>query len=111
MKQNPKVVNITSHSMGGNASFEWDEQSPNKIFNNVTYGAPMVSYAPLTGKEDDNLRHETKYDPVSILDREAHTIDSDSPIDMFGNHGYSSGFESGHAQNTYLSDGGQILIN
>ena len=111
MKTNPQVVNITSHSMGSNASFEWDKQNPNIIKNNVTYGAPMVSYAPLTGKEDDNLRYRTKYDPVSILDREAHTIDSDNPIDMFGNHSYSSGFESGYAQNTKLSDESQILIN
>ena len=97
--------------MGSNASFEWGKQNPNIIKNNVTHGAPMVSYEPLTEKEDDNLRYRTKYDPVSILDREAHTIDSDNPIDMFGNHSYSSGFESGYAQNTKLSDGSQILIN
>ena len=31
MKTNPQVVNITSHSMGSNASFEWDKQNPNII--------------------------------------------------------------------------------
>ena len=61
--------------------------------------------------KNDNLRYRTKYDPASATDREAHTIDSDNPIDMFGNHGYSNGFESGCAQNTKLSDGGQMLLN
>ena len=97
--------------MGSTASYEWDKQNSGRIKNNVTYGAPFVSYAPLTGKEDDNQRYRTKYDPVSILDREAHTIDSDDPVDIQGNHSYSSGFETGYAQNTYLSDGRQILIN
>ena len=111
MKTNPQVVNITSHSMGSVASYEWDRQNPNQIKNNVTYGAPFVSQRYVTGREDDNQRYRTKYDPVSILDREAHTIDSDNPIDMFGNHSYSSGLESGYPQNTKLSDGGEMLIN
>ena len=111
MKTNPQVVNITSHSMGSAASYEWDKQNPYQIKNNVTYGAPFVSQRYVTGREDDNQRYRTKYDPVSILDREAHAIDSDNPVDVQGNHSYSSGFETGYSQNTYLNDGRQILIN
>ena len=97
--------------MGSNASYEWDKQNPGRVKNNVAYGAPFVSQRYITGREDENQRYRTKYDPVSVLDREAHTIDSDNPIDMFGNHSYSSGFESGYAQNTKLTDGSQILSN
>ena len=111
VKKNPQVQNITSHSMGSNVSYEWDKQNPNQIKNNVTYGAPMISQRYITGREDENQRFRTKYDPISFLNREAHTIDSDNPIDMFGNHSYSSGFESGYSQNTKLSDGSEILIN
>ena len=110
MKTNPQVVNITSHSMGSVASYEYDKQNPNQIKNNVTYGAPFVSQRYVTGREDDNQRYRTKYDPVSILDREAHTTDSDNPIDVYGNHSYSNGFDSGYSQNTKLSDGGGILL-
>jgi hypothetical protein len=83
LKANPQVKNLIGHSLGSAVSDELSKRNEAKQLNTTLYGSPFVDF---TGKQSDN-RYRHKFDPVSILDRKAKTVDLGlvSPLEA---HGY-----------------------
>ena len=86
-KANPQVKNLIGHSLGSAVSDELLKAHPDKNLEiKAIYGSPFVDF---TGKQSDN-RYRHKFDPVSILDRKAKTVDLGlvSPLTAHGYSGY-----------------------
>ena len=104
MSKNPNTDTLISHSLGSSASLEYGKDKPN--IKNITYGAPVLDL----NSNQNATRYRQSGDLISSLDRGANTIETTKPFDALHNHSYSTDFD-GITQNTYLSDGQQILIN
>ena len=85
LKANPQVKNLIGHSYGSAVSDELSKRNEAKQLKTTMCGSPFVDF---TGKQSDN-RYRHKFDPVSILDRKAKTVDLGlvSPLEA---HGYSN---------------------
>ena len=104
LQKNQGINELIGHSLAGSVILEKQQQDPS--YTTYTYGAPVISF----GDEGfDTNRYRTKYDYVSIFDRNAKRLDSDEPFDILGNHSYEG--VSGVTKNTELSDGTEILIS
>ena len=69
LKQNPQINHVVGHSLGGSVSLELQKNYANQIKTSRTYGAPVAAL-PFEG---DVQRYRHYADPVSLLDRSAHS--------------------------------------
>lgn len=103
LQKNQGINELVGHSLAGSVILEKQQQYP--TYTTYTYGAPVISF----GDEGDVNRYRTKYEYLSIFDRNAKMLDSNQPFNLPENHSYEG--LSGVTANTQLSDGTEILIN
>ena len=82
LKANPQINKLIGHSIGGSVSLELEKNNPDKTFEVRTYGAPVWS------SEKSGNRYRAAWDPISIFDSGATTINGTS----FNPHSYENGF-------------------
>ena len=89
------IEQVIGHSLGGAITLHLNKDYDNK-FKTRVYASPTVSFEK-ADREGQNLRIRGKYDPISVLDRGAITIDKGT-IEPFTNH-FMEGFKDvGHQE-------------
>ena len=72
LKDNPQVTQLVGHSLASSVSDELRKQHPGKKLElKALYGSPFIDWG--SKQHENRFRH--KFDPVSILDRGAQTVD------------------------------------
>ena len=88
IEEEGNVEQIIGHSLGGAITLHLNKDYDNK-FKTRVYASPTVSFQ----KPEDagqNLRIRGKYDPISVLDQGAITVDKGT-VEPFSNH-FMEGF-------------------
>ena len=95
IEEEGNVEQIIGHSLGGAITLHLNKDYDNK-FKTRVYASPTVSFQK-PDRDDDNLRIRGKYDPISILDQGAITVDKGT-VEPFSNH-FMEGFNDvGHQE-------------
>ena len=95
IEEEGNIEQIIGHSLGGAITLHLNKHFDNK-FKTRVYASPTVSFQK-PDRDDDNLRIRGKYDPISILDQGAITVDKGS-AEPFTNH-FMEGFNDvGHKE-------------
>ena len=95
IEEEGNVEQIIGHSLGGAITLHLNKDYDNK-FKTRVYASPTVSFQK-PDRDDDNLRIGGKYDPISILDQGAITVDKGT-VEPFSNH-FMEGFNDvGHQE-------------
>ena len=84
LKANPLITKIIGHSLGGSVSLELEKNNSDRTFEVRTYGAPVWS------SEKSNNRYRASWDPISMFDKGANTVNGTS----FNPHAYDNGFNN-----------------
>ena len=72
LRENPKVKNLVTHSLGGSVGVELTKQHPDKKLELKALSAsPFIDFGNTT--HENRFRH--KFDPISMFDRGAQTVD------------------------------------
>ena len=86
LKQNPQVKQLVGHSLSSAVSDELRKQHPDKQLElKALYASPFVDFGSKT--HENRFRH--KFDPISMLDRGAKTIDI-GLVDPLKAHSYDN---------------------
>ncbi|MFM7977895.1 MAG: hypothetical protein ACKPKO_01155 [Candidatus Fonsibacter sp.] len=74
LKANPNIERVVGHSLGGVVSLELQKNYPG--LKSRTYGAPVLDFQGIHPyyNNKDVERYRNYGDPVSILDRSAHSV-------------------------------------
>ena len=95
IEEEGNIEQIIGHSLGGAITLHLNKDYDNK-FKTRVYASPTVSFQK-PDRDDDNLRIRGKYDPISILDQGAITVDKGT-VEPFSNH-FMEGFNDvGHQE-------------
>ena len=95
IEEEGNVEQIIGQSLGGAITLHLNKDYDNK-FKTRVYASPTVSFQK-PDRDDDNLRIRGKYDPISILDQGAITVDKGT-VEPFSNH-FMEGFNDvGHQE-------------
>ena len=95
IEEEGKIEQIIGHSLGGAITLHVNKDYDNK-FKTRVYASPTVSFQK-PDRDDENLRIRGKYDPISILDQGAITVDKGT-VEPFSNH-FMEGFNDvGHQE-------------
>ena len=95
IEEEENVEQIIGHSLGGAITLHLNKDYDNK-FKTRVYASSTVSFQK-PDREDENLRIRGKYDPISILDQGAITVDKGT-VEPFSNH-FMEGFNGvGHQE-------------
>ena len=95
IEEEGNVEQIIGHSLGWAITLHLNKDYDNK-FKTRVYASPTVSFQK-PDRDDDNLRIRGKYDPISILDQGAITVDKGT-VEPFSNH-FMEGFNDvGHQE-------------
>jgi hypothetical protein len=81
--ENPQIKSVIGHSLGSAVSDELSKRNTDKKLKTTLYGSPFVDF---TGTQSEN-RFRHKFDPISIFDRKAQTVDL-GLVSPFKSHGY-----------------------
>ena len=92
------------HSLAGSVILEKQKYQPN--LETITYNAPVLQLSSMP----QGQRYRNTYDPVSMFDRGAKSINTGSLFNPFYSHSYSSNPKNTYASNTLTTSGDQILI-
>ena len=95
IEEEGNIEQIIGHSLGGAITLHLNKDYDNK-FKTRVYASPTVSFQK-PDRDDENLRIRGKYDPISILDQGAITVDKGT-VEPFSNH-FMEGFNDvGHQE-------------
>ena len=95
IEEEGNVEQIIGHSLGGAITLHLNKDYDNK-FKTRVYASPTVSFQK-PDRDDENLRIRGKYDPISVLDQGAITVDKGT-VEPFSNH-FMEGFNDvGHQE-------------
>ena len=72
----------------------------------VTYNAPVLQLSSMP----QGQRYRSNFDPVSMFDKGAKSIDQGSLFTPKSNHSYTGNSKDTYASNTILPNNTQILI-
>ena len=86
LKSNPQVKNLVAHSLGSSVAVELTKQHEyNNLNVKALYASPFID----SGSKTHENRYRHKFDPISMLDRGAKTIDI-GLVDPLKAHGYDN---------------------
>ncbi len=94
LDRNPNIKNVIGHSLGGAVAYEAQARNPKRDLNVTTYSAPLISKP---GDKSAKNRYRNMFDPISILDKSAHTSVN------IGNDFYNPHSFSNTSNNNYTS--------
>ena len=84
LRENPQVKNLVSRSLGSSVAVELTKQHPEKNLElKALYASPFIDFGSKT--HENRFRH--KYDPISMLDQGAKTVDL-GLVNPLKAHGY-----------------------
>ena len=98
IEEEGNIEQIIGHSLGGAITLHLNKDYDNK-FKTRVYASPTVSFQK-PEETGQNLRIRGKYDPISILDQGAITVDKGT-AEPFTNH-FMEGFNDVGHQNSYV---------
>ena len=95
LKNNPQIKRLVGHSLGGSVALALQRNNPEKNYEVVTYGAPVIGMLdPFRGDfKVERYKHigkEAQSDPISMFDMGAKItpIDSENPLTLHSYKGY-----------------------
>ena len=96
IEEEGNIEQIIGHSLGGATTLHLSKDYDNR-FKTRVYASPTVSFEK-PDRTEQNVRVRGKYDPISILDRGAVTVDKGT-VEPFANH-FMEGFKDVGQQNS-----------
>ena len=90
LKNNPNINRLIGHSSGGNIALALQKNNPDKNYQVVTYGSPIVSLDPFKENKNDIESFKHNGDPIASLDMYANKvpIQSNNPFTLHSYKGY-----------------------
>ena len=104
LTKHPETKQLIGHSLGSSVILEKQKYYPN--LETITYNAPVLQLSSMP----QGQRYRNTYDPVSMFDRGAKSINTGSLLNPLYSHSYSSNPKNTYASNTITKSGDQILI-
>ena len=101
LKSNPQIKRLVSHSLGGSVSLALQKNYPERNYEVVTYGAPVIGgLDPFRGdfkvERYKHIGREGQSDPISMFDMFANAvpINSENPLTLHSYKGYVYDWDS-----------------
>ena len=104
LTKHPETKQLIGHSLGSSVILEKQKYYPN--LETITYNAPVLQLSSMP----QGQRYRNTYDPVSMFDRGAKSINIGSLLNPLYSHSYSSNPKNTYASNTITKSNDQILI-